>query len=93
MTEKELTCGMTVQHFKRELLSRQELESCPEAYTYEMIGTAMHTETEETLVIYRALYGDKKLYARPVSMFLSEVDREKYPDVKQRYRFEPLHGM
>ena len=49
---------------------------------------AYNTETDEKMVIYRSLYGEGKVWARPYEMFLERVDKEKYPDVEQEYRFE-----
>ena len=55
---------------------------------YLVENVATHSETREKYIVYRALYGNNELYIRPYDMFLSEVDHEKYPNVKQKYRLE-----
>lgn len=55
---------------------------------YLLCDIATHSETGEKYAVYRRLYGDGSLWIRPLDMFLSEVDRKKYPDISQTYRFE-----
>ena len=55
---------------------------------YVLEDVATHSETREKYVVYRGLYGANELYIRPMEMFLEKVDKQKYPEVKQEYRFE-----
>lgn len=82
---REIHVGDIVQHFKREWVSTDTSE-----YLYKVLAFAQHTETGERLVIYQGLYAPFKVCARPYAMFMSEVDRRKYPDIRQKYRFEKV---
>ena len=77
MEKRELKIGGKYRHFK-------------DRY-YRVLCVAHHSETMEKLVIYQALYGENTVYARPYDMFFEPVDREKYPDADQYYRFEAVN--
>lgn len=83
MEKRDFKIGDIVCHFKREMVDQSTNQ-----YLYKIIAFAHHSETDEQLVVYEALYAPFKVCARPYDMFISEVDREKYPEVKQKYRFE-----
>ena len=55
----------------------------------EVIGIAKHSETLENMVVYKHI-GKDEYWVRPYDMFNSEVDHKKYPDIKQKYRFEEI---
>ena len=73
---REIQLGRVYRHFKGD--------------HYLVVAVAKDSETGESYVVYRKLYGDGGLWLRPLAMFLSKIDREKYPDVQQEYRFELL---
>lgn len=83
--ERDICVGDIVRHFKREWVDEGTSQ-----YIYKVLAFAEHTETGERLVVYQAMYTPFKICARPYDMFMSEVDRVKYPDVKQKYRFEKV---
>lgn len=75
---REILPGMVYKHFK--------------GNDYKVILIAVHSETQEKYVVYQALYGEHGYFVRPYDMFASRVDKDKYPECSQEYRFEIIKG-
>ena len=78
MDNRDIVIGGLYRHFK--------------GMYYVVTDIATHSETGERLVVYRQLYGDRLTYVRPLDMFASPVDKEKYPEVVQERRFRLMSG-
>ena len=78
MEDRKIIVGGLYRHFK--------------GMMYYVKDIAVHSEDGDLYVVYQKLYDDHSTYIRPYSMFASKVDREKYPDVDQEYRFEYIEG-
>ena len=79
MEKRQFQTGDIVRHFKRETV-----DPASDRYLYMIVGVAKHSETGEEMMVYSPLYGDGGLFVRPLDMFLSEVDHEKYPQIRQK---------
>ena len=90
---ERINVGDIVQYFKRETIDFSTGID-KNLYLYKIMAVAEHTETKEKMVIYQALYDNESMdvhfniYAKPYDMFMSKVDKEKYPNINQKYRFE-----
>ena len=72
--DREIHVGEIYRHFK--------------GNRYEVIALGMNADTRESVVVYKALYGEGRVFVRSYAGFVSEVNRKKYPDARQKYRFE-----
>ncbi len=76
----------------RELPKENETYRHFKGNNYRILNIAEHSETGEQMVVYQALYGENKVYVRPLEMFMEPVDRVKYPDATQQWRFEKVEA-
>lgn len=81
--------GDIVEHFKIEYSTAG---SDSNMFTYKILAFAQHTERDEKLVIYQAMYYPYATFARPMAMFNSVVDKTKYPNIKRKYRMVKIHN-
>lgn len=89
----KFTPGDIIQHFKRTMISKED--AVHDKYLYTFLGYARHTESNDVVAVYRAIYPIQdsiNVFVRPLDMFMSKVDMKAYPDSKQEYRFVRYFG-
>ena len=93
MESREFKPGDVLKHFKRDLLPEDQQKTSND-YLYEVICIARHTETNELMLVYKALYGDNNIYTRPLAMAMEEAPRDRYPEEIrckiQKYRLQHM---
>lgn len=85
-TVREFKSGDIIRHFKRDLISQEEKDQNKGLYVVHSVAT--HTETNEPMLVYQALYHPFGIFTRPLKMALEKTDKNKYPEAKQEYRLE-----
>ena len=88
MEDFRMSSQKTAQHYKEQMTGKRYRHF--KGGIYIVTDIAVHSETGNLMVVYKSFKDPSLTWARPISMFLSEVDKGKYPDVKQEYRFEEL---
>ena len=89
--ESKFKPGQIICHFKRDFASEEEKSHYK--YLYQVLTIAQHTETKEQMLVYQALYFPFQVYTRPLKMAEEKVDKVKYPNATQEYRFEIFRSM
>lgn len=94
MSDFRMNAQNAAQYYKENMIGKRYRHF--KGGIYIVTDIAVHSETARLMVIYKNFNDDSKInctWARPLAMFLSEVDKEKYPDAKQEFRFEQIAEM
>ena len=89
-TDNRMINQVTAEIYKERMVGKRYMHF--KGNVYIVTDIAVHSENAECMVIYKSFEQPSLVWARPLTMFLSKVDKEKYPDVKQEYRFEELNN-
>lgn len=86
--DARMDAQITANQYKEKMVGKKYLHFKGGVYVVDDI--VVHSETAELLVVYSSYLQENLSWARPLNMFLSKVDKEKYPDVEQEMRFEEV---